>query len=132
MVTVAVVVGGLAVAAALVARGEDPQPDQEVFCQRLDRLSSNDPFLAFGDRASPEEIQAGFAALRERAGELVEVAPDDVRNAARDYRQAVVALDDLLAAADYRSDVDPNEYRKQQLLYVEASQRLERYLTGVC
>ena len=112
--------------------GGSDDGDPARFCDRLDRLTRNDPFLAFGDQATPAEMQEAFAALRERADELVEVAPPDVRAASNDYRDAVRALDDLLAGAGYSTDVDPVAYGEQQVAYVEAAQRLERYLRAEC
>lgn len=107
--------------------------DQALFCERLDRLTRNDPFLAFGNRASAEDIEVAFAALIDRADELLEVAPPEARAAARDYAEAADGLDALLAAGDYQPNgVDTRAYRAQQIDYVEAAQRLERYLTAEC
>lgn len=107
--------------------------DQALFCERLDRLTRNDPFLAFGDRASAEDIEVAFAALIDRADELLEVAPPEARAAARDYAEAADALDALLAAGDYQpTEVDTRAYRDEQINYVEAAQRLERYLVAEC
>jgi len=125
----AVVVGGAVLASGC---GNDDDADPAAFCERLERLTENDPFAAFGDTASEAEMEAAFAALTERAEELVEVAPDDAEAAATDYRDAAVALDELLAGAGYGIDVDVREYREQQLAYTEAAQRLERYLTTGC
>lgn len=112
--------------------GDDDTADAATFCLRLERLAENDPFLAFGDTATPGEIRTAFTALRERSQELVEVAPPEARAAARDYRDAVQGLDDVLAEADYGTDVDARTYRDHQGDYVEASQRLERYLAAEC
>jgi hypothetical protein len=113
--------------------GGSDEGDKALFCERLDRLTNNDPFLAFGDQASADEIELAFSALIDRAGELVEVAPPEPRGAARDYAEAAAALDDLLAAAGYApTGVDERAYRDQQTAYVEAAQRLERYLTAEC
>jgi hypothetical protein len=106
--------------------------DQAAFCQRLDGLTENDPFQAFGDTATEAQMQEAFTALKARADELVEVAPDTARGAATDYRDAVQGLDALLAEAGYGTDVDVRAYREQQMAYVEAAQRLERYLTAEC
>lgn len=107
--------------------------DPVAFCERLERLTRNDPFLAFGDTASAADIEAAFEALVARARELRETAPPDVRPAARDYEEATVALDSLLAGAAFDpTQVDPRTYRNEQLAYVEAAQRLERYLTAEC
>jgi hypothetical protein len=107
--------------------------DARAFCQRLDRLTRNDPFLVFGDRATPKEIETAFTALVARADELLEVAPDEVRAAARDYAEAAKGLDDLLAGAAYDGDeVDARAYRDQQVDYTEAASRLERYLDSDC
>ena len=114
------------------ACGDDDDGDPAAFCERLDRLTSNDPFAAFGDRATTAEIELAFTALVERVDELVEVAPPDARAAARDLRDATVALDELLAEAGYGTDVDPRAYREQQERYGEAATRLERYLTAIC
>jgi hypothetical protein len=125
---------GVAIAVALAACADgDGDGDQARFCERLDRLTRNDPFLAFGDTASPADIEVAFEALVERADELVDVAPREARPAARDYAAASEALDSLLAGAAYDPvDVDTSAYRDQQVAYAEAAQRLERYLTAEC
>lgn len=126
----------LSIAAALLVGCGDESPgdgDAAQFCERLDRLTSNDPFAAFGDTASAADIEAAFAALIARADELVEVAPPDVRAAAGDYADAARALDDMLAGAGYRPEVaDPAAYRDEQTTYTEAAARLERYLESQC
>lgn len=129
VLAVAAVVAG----AASAGCGDDSSHgDQATFCQRLDRLTENDPFQAFGDTATEAEMQEAFTALKARADELVEVAPDAAEAAATDYRDAVLGLDGLLADAGYGADVDVRAYREQQTAYVEAAQRLERYLTAEC
>ena len=114
-------------------RDEDGGGDQAAFCERLGRLTENDPFVAFGSTATEAEVQAAFEALRARAEELDEVAPSAAASpAAADYLDAVVRLDGLLAEAGYGPDVDVRAYREAQTAYVEASVRLERYLTTEC
>ncbi len=126
----------LSLAAALLAGCGDDGPgdgDAALFCDRLDRLTSNDPFAAFGDTASARDIETAFAALVARADELVDVAPPDVRAAAGDYADAAHALDAMLADAGYEPDVaDPGAYRDEQTAYTEAAVRLERYLESEC
>lgn len=113
--------------------GDDTPPDQQAFCQRLDRLAGNDPFRSFGDRATPGEIEDAFAALVERADELVDVAPGQVKGPAKDYAESAEALDELLAAAAYDGDqVDASAYRRRQVDYAEAAATLERYLAAEC
>lgn len=113
--------------------GDPADGDQARFCERLDRLTRNDPFQAFGDAASAEDIEVAFGALVARADELVEVAPPQVRAAAREYADAARALDSLLAGAAYSpTHVDARAYREEQVAYVEAGQRLERYLDAEC
>jgi hypothetical protein len=124
-------------AAALAAGcGDDEPSDGEraaAFCERLDRLTTNDPFAAFGDRATAGEVQAAFEALVARADGLLDTAPDEARAAARDYADAAHGLDSLLAGAAYDgAAVDVREYRDEQLRYVEAATRLERHLTSEC
>ena len=107
--------------------------DPEVFCDRLDRLTRNDPFLAFGATATPAEIEEGFEALVARAEELVEVAPEDVRPAAQTYRDAAVAMDELMADAGYDgARLDARAYRDEEVAYTEAADRLLRYLESEC
>ena len=107
--------------------------DQARFCERLDRLTSNDPFLAFGDTASPDDIETAFRALIDRAEALVDVAPPAARAAAEEYADAATALDSLLAGAAYvGADVDAAAYGEEQVVYAEAAQRLERYLEAEC
>ena len=125
------------VLAALVLVGcggdGDEAGDAARFCQRLDRLADNDPFLAFGDTASPDDIEAAFSALIDRAEALVEVAPQAARATAIDYAEAATALDSLLAGAAYvGADVDAAAYGRQQAAYAEAARRLERYLESEC
>ena len=107
--------------------------DQALFCERLDRLTRNDPFQAFGDRASASDIEVAFGALVARADELVDVAPPEARPAARDYAEAARALDSLLAGTGYEpTGVDTRAYRNEQVAYTEAAQRLQRYLNAEC
>jgi hypothetical protein len=129
----ALLAGALVSGAGLTGCGDDSgDGDPAAFCQRLDRLTENDPFQAFGDTATKTEMQEAFTALKARADELVEVAPAAAQAAATDYRDAVLGLDELLAGAGYGTDVDVRAYREQQTAYVEAAQRLERYLTAEC
>lgn len=131
-------IAGAALAAAVAALGlaacgdDGGDGDQALFCERLERLTENDPFVAFGARATEAEMETAFAALRARADELDEVAPPSARSAAAAYRDAVERLDELLAEAGYGPDVDVRAYREAQTTYVEASVRLERYLTAEC
>lgn len=107
--------------------------DPAAFCARLDRLTSNDPFAAFGDTASAAEIEQAFGALVDRSAELVDVAPEEARSAARQYAAAAESLDALMAAAGYvGSQVDQRAYRDEQLAYAEAADRLLRYLDAEC
>jgi hypothetical protein len=126
----------LSAALALAACGDDGPSDAEraaAFCTRLERLTENDPFAAFGDRATSAEIQLAFEALVTRAGELVDTAPDDARAAARDYADAAEALDSILAGAAYDGTaVDQRAYRDEQTRYLQAAARLERYLDTEC
>ncbi len=109
------------------------QGDHALFCQRLDRLTRNDPFLALGDSASPKEVEVAFGALLERADELVEVAPPEARAAAGEFADAARSLDSLLAGAAYLpAQVDARAYVAQQVTYTEASRRLVRYLDAEC
>jgi len=116
--------------------GDDGGPserDAEAFCARLDRLTNNDPFRAFGDRATSAEIEQAFTALVERASEIVDVAPPDARGAANDYADAARELDDLMAGAAYDGNaIDARAYRDQQVAYANAAARLERYLESEC
>jgi hypothetical protein len=122
-----------AVLLAVGACGGGASPDQARFCQRLDRLTGNDPFRTFGDRATDREIEQGFEALVARADELVEVAPEEARPAAKAYAAAAKGLDDLMAAAGYHGDdVDARGYRDRQVDYTAAAARLERYLATSC
>lgn len=126
------VAAGLLAVAACGARDAD-LGDEALFCERLDRLTRNDPFLAFGDTASADDIEVAFGALIDRADELLDVAPPEARAAARDYAEAAEELDSLLASAAYLpANVDTRAYRNEQIAYVEAAQRLERYLTAEC
>ena len=124
----------LGVVALLAACGDDGAPaDQAAFCDRLGRLTENDPFLAFGDTATPAEIEEGFAALVVRADELVDVAPEEVRPAAETYAGSARAMDELMADAGYVGGrVDARAYRNEQERYTEAADRLLRYLESEC
>ncbi|MFP5254984.1 MAG: hypothetical protein ACLGI8_03945 [Acidimicrobiia bacterium] len=124
---------GLALGAAPAACGDDGGAgDQAAFCERLERLTENDPFVAFGATATEDEMESAFVALRARAEELDEVAPPAAQAAAADYLDAVERLDELLAEAGYGPDVDVRAYRAAQTDYVEASLRLERHLSSEC
>lgn len=129
---------GVAVAAvtfllAACGGGGDDDVDTATFCDRLDRLTRNDPFGAFGDRATEADVEAAFEALVARAEELVEAAPPEARAAARDFEESAAALDEILAEVDYDgTKADPRAYREQQVAYIDASERLERYLTAEC
>jgi hypothetical protein len=126
----------LALVALVAGCGDDGPSDEEraaTFCQRLDRLTTSDPFAAFGERATGAEIEAAFDALVAGAEELLETAPDEARAAARDYAESAAALDSLLAGAGYEgAAVDVRAYREEQLRYTEAAVRLERHLTTEC
>lgn len=119
---------------ALAGCGDDgPSADPEAFCRRLDRLTTNDPFLAFGDRATPAEIEQAFGALVARAEELVAVAPEEVRPAAERYAETAAAMDELMAAGGYDgAGIDGRAYRDEQEAHAEASDRLLRYLEAEC
>jgi hypothetical protein len=124
----------LAATLLLVACGGDgDEADPALFCQRLDRLTENDPFRAFGDTASAAEIEEGFDALVARAEELVDVAPDDARPAARAFAESASTMRDVLDEAGFDpSTLDTRAYRDAQLIYTEASDRLLRYLDTEC
>ena len=126
----------LALSAVLLlatACSDGPSADESAFCERLGRLTTNDPFAAFGPSATSDEIRQAFSALVDRADELVDVAPDEIRGPARDYAEAAEALDDLLAAAAYDGDrVDVRDYREQQVAYAEAAETLQRHLDAEC
>lgn len=123
----------LIVLAACSGGDDSGEGDRAAFCDRLDRLTRNDPFLAFGDRATAADIETAFRALVDRADELLEVAPPDARAAARDFAESAAALDELLAEVDYDGTAaDPRAYRAEQVTYTEAAARLERYLDAEC
>ncbi|MFL6206843.1 MAG: hypothetical protein ACJ739_15995 [Acidimicrobiales bacterium] len=127
------VVAVLGVVLVLSACHQEPEADPELFCARLGRLTENDPFLAFGDTATPDEIREGFTALVERADELADVAPDEIEPAAEDYADATTAMDDLMADAGYDgARLDARAYRDEQERYTDASERLLNYLDASC
>jgi hypothetical protein len=115
---------------ATAACGDDAgSADATAFCQHLERLTENDPFAAFGDRADDEQIEEAFHALVARSEELVDLAPDEERPTARDYADAARGLDEIMAAAGYDgARLDARAYRDQQVRYADAAARLERYL----
>jgi hypothetical protein len=122
---------GLAAGAACSSDGDEG--DAAAFCERLDRLSTNDPFQAFGDRVGTEEVRVAFASLREQAEDLAAVAPAEIAPAARDYAGAVDALDSLLAGAGYDgAAVDGRAYRSEQVRYQRGADRLLRHLDSAC
>jgi len=127
------VVAVLVVALLVSACNDEPSADPELFCSRLGRLTENDPFLAFGDTATPTEIAEAFEALVERADELVEVAPEEVRPAAEAYADATIGMDDLMAEAGYDgARLDARAYRDLQEAYTEAADRLLNHLDAAC
>jgi hypothetical protein len=129
--------GVLAVALVAVSGacggGGGDEGDAARFCDRLDRLTRNDPFLAFGDQATADDVEAAFDALVDRAEDLVDVAPPEARAAARDYAESAAALDEVLADAGYDgAEADARAYRDHQVAYTDAATRLERYLDAEC
>ncbi|HEY9555549.1 MAG TPA: hypothetical protein VIR58_02375 [Acidimicrobiales bacterium] len=133
LVLLPVLVPMLALVACSDGDGADAAGDPELFCDRLDRLVRNDPFLAFGERATNDEIAMAFDALVQRADELVEVAPPEARAAARTYAESTRALDDLLAEVGHDgTEVDARAYREQEITYKDSAQRLERHLESEC
>jgi hypothetical protein len=135
-----IVLLGAAIAVALVGGGvallrddADRGPDAPAFCTRLERLAKNDPFAAFGDRATEAQIEQAFEALVARADELVELAPEEARASAREYQASATELRDLLGdAKGDPGDVDTRAYRNQQIRYSKAAGLLERYLANEC
>ena len=126
----------VAVALVPVGCGDDGPDDDEraaAFCTRLERLTENDPFAAFGDRATAAEVETAFQALVDRARELVDTAPEEAEANAREYADAAEGLDSILAGAAYEGgQVDQRAYREEQTKYVQAATRLERYLASEC
>jgi hypothetical protein len=127
---------GAVVAALLVAAGcggGSSHSDARTFCARLERLTQNDPFRAFGARATSTEIKAAFDALHTSAARLAAVAPDEARSAATDFADAADRMRSLMAGAGYDGSlVDAPRYRDAQVDYFAASGRLERYLVASC
>jgi len=125
--------GAVLLAAGACSGGGPGDGDQAAFCNRLDRLTRNDPFLAFGDTATAGDIEEAFEALVEQAEDLVDDAPPEARAAAVDFAESASELDRILADADYDGTrADDREYREQQVTYVDAAARLERYLRASC
>ena len=126
----------LVVALVLAGCGDDGPSDDEraaTFCSRLERLTENDPFAAFGDRATAAQVETAFRALVDRARELVDTAPEEAEANAREYADAAEGLDSILAGAAYDgSQVDQRAYREEQTEYLQAATRLERYLESEC
>src|SRR3546814_15665107 len=75
LVLLPVLVPMLALVACSDGDGADAAGDPELFCDRLDRLVRNDPFLAFGERATNDEIAMAFLALVQRTNDLSAVPP---------------------------------------------------------
>jgi hypothetical protein len=118
---------------ACSSNGPSQKARAEMFCARLERLSTNDPFRAFGDRATAKEIESAFVALVARSKALADSAPDEVRPTARDYAKAAKALDSLMAGAGYDgAAVDARAYRAAQNDYTAAAASLENYLASSC
>jgi hypothetical protein len=129
---------GIAGAVALLAvaacsHGGASTTGATTICDRLDRLTQNDPFRAFGARATPKEIQAAFTAVVARAKDLVAGAPADIRPDAQAYANAATRLDSLMAGAGYDgAAVDAVAYRDAQNAYYTAADSLIRYYTTQC
>ena len=105
----------LLVVASCSSGGPSTKATTALFCTRLERLTQNDPFQAFGDRATAKDIQAAFSALVQRARELADTAPAEVRPTARAYATATTKLDSLMAGAAYDgAAVDARAYRDAQ------------------
>src|SRR3546814_15767841 len=73
LVLLPVLVPMLALVACSDGDGADAAGDPELFCDRLDRLVRNDPFPAFGERATNDEIAMAFDDPVQRADQPVEV-----------------------------------------------------------
>lgn len=133
LVAVAAVVLAVLGTVLVTSGGDERGPDPVAFCDQLDRLTRNDPFAAFGDRATTAEVLAAFTALEARAEELRVLAPDAARAVATDLAEATTAMADLLrATGGDPAAVDTRAYREEQRRYAEAADRLERYLTSSC
>jgi hypothetical protein len=123
----------LLLGAACSSGGSSDAEERSTFCARLERLTQNDPFQAFGDRATSAEIREAFTALVTRTRELAASAPDDVRATARAYAASARKLDSLMAAAAYDgAALDARAYRDAQTDYATQAGSLERYLTAEC
>ena len=123
----------LLLVAACGSSGPSDQAKTALFCTRLERLAQNDPFRAFGGRATSKDIQTAFTALVVRAKELADTAPAEERPTARAYATAAKALDSLMAGAAYNgSAVDARAYRNAQNDYTQAATSLEGYLSSRC
>lgn len=121
----------LIMAAACSSGGEDAAA--QTFCERLDRLTTNDPFRSLGDTATPDEMEVAFHALVERGRELVDAAPPEAKGSARDFAEASEEMDELMADAGYDgADLDQRAYRDAQLRYADASRRLLAHLDASC
>jgi hypothetical protein len=126
----------LLIASALIGFGcsdDEGDGDLQAFCTQVDRLSTNDPFAAFGDTAKPEEMRVAFSALVERADDLAAPAPPAIAGAAGRYATATHDLDRLLAAAGYDGrNVDVLAYQNAQADYDEAKAQIEKFATKRC
>ncbi len=123
----------VAAAFAVAACGGDDGRDLARFCAEVDELSTNDPFASFGDAAGPEEIEAGYDALVDRADDLAGAAPDDITSTADRYRDASSELRDLLRVSGFEgSRVDALGYQSAADDYTEASEQIEVYAGREC
>jgi hypothetical protein len=123
----------VAAACALVACSGDGGGDLTQFCAEVEELSTNDPFSSFGDAAGPEEIEAGFDSLVERADDLAAAAPEEIAAAADGYRDAAKELRDLLRAAGFDgSKVDALDYQSVADEYGETSGDVEAFAGSEC
>src|SRR3546814_3762744 len=126
LVLLPVLVPMLALVACSDGDGADAAGDPELFCDRLDRLVRNDPFLAFGERATIDEIAMAFDALVQRADELAEVAPPEARAAARTSAESTRALDDPHAEVGHAgNEVSARAYRDKEIRPEEHTSELQ-------
>ncbi|MCO8126998.1 hypothetical protein NHL50_07240 [Acidimicrobiia bacterium EGI L10123] len=106
--------------------------DVAAFCEAVEDLRDDDPFEEL-QVASPGEMRDAFADLAVGVDRIADAAPDEVRNQAQRYADAVEDLRDELAGAGYDlTRVDQLDYGQAVASYTEAAVSVDNAADALC